>query len=280
MKINLRLLWGDVSNTGDVLYWINDTNGKRMIFNDLVGKNVKIRDTGERVCRICEKKVDSIYDKGACLNCFKNSPRCDVCMIKPEFCHFDKGTCRDEEFAKSWCFNGQFLYFSVTNDLKVGYMSKENKPQRWIDQGATRAIVFASLPNRKMAGELEHRISEFEKDKTNWSHMLKGKTADVNLLSVKNKWRKILKYEKWAKYITDDKEEAILKYPVMRYPEKISRIDLRAVPAFEDVLLGIRGQYLIFKNGVFSIRSHEGYVLDIESKEAEFINIAEQGSLF
>ena len=274
------MLWGEIGGDGKVLYWIDDMDGNKIVFNDFVGKHITVRDTGKRLCRVCGKETESIYDKGSCLTCFKTSPRCDICMVKPELCHFSKGTCRDEVFAKNRCFNDQYVYFSITNDLKVGYMSKGNKPQRWVDQGATKAIIFANLPDRKMAGDLECRISEFEKDKTNWSRMLKGESVEIDLKLVKRKWSEILKDEKWSKFITNDLQEMRLEFPVMRYPEKLSRIRLDKTPTFDGVLLGIRGQYLIFRDRVFGIRSHEGYVINLEVDKADYIDIAEQGSLF
>ena len=29
---------------------------------------------------------------------------CDMCILKPELCHFDKGTCREPEWGKSKLF--------------------------------------------------------------------------------------------------------------------------------------------------------------------------------
>ena len=50
-----------------------------------------------------------------------------------------------------------------------------------------------------------------------------------------------------------------LQFPVLQYPEKVSSLNLSKTPLFEGKLMGIKGQYLLFKDQtVFNIRSNEG----------------------
>ena len=56
-----------------------------------------------------------------------------------------------------------------------------------------------------------------------------------------------------------------MQYPVIGYPEKIKAINLDKQPEIKSVLTGIKGQYLIFKNGnVLNIRKHSGYFITIK----------------
>lgn len=280
MQFHLRALWGEIDKDGIVNYWLDDTTGNKVDFNDFVGKKLIISDTGTKKCRICGKETDQIFNKGTCASCFRTSPRSDICMIKPELCHFAAGTCRDEDFAKQWCFNNQLIYFSLTSGPKVGYLSLENYPQRWIDQGATRAIVVAKANSRLEAGEIETYLAQFMNDKTNWSAMLKGKILeDCDLLALKNKWAKRIE-DRWPERVTDDQKIVELNFPVQKYPEKISSAEFDKNGEFSGVLMGIRGQYLIFKDKVFSIKKHEGYIVDITVEDPEEIEIVSQGSLF
>lgn len=32
--------------------------------------------------------------------CMRKLPECDICIVKPELCHFAAGTCRDANWAK------------------------------------------------------------------------------------------------------------------------------------------------------------------------------------
>jgi hypothetical protein len=280
MEFHLRALWGEIGNDNVVNYWLDDTSGQRFNFNDLIGKKIIITDTGVRKCRVCMEEVETVYNKGTCLDCFRNSPRCDICMIKPELCHHHKGSCRDEEFAQKWCFNNQLIYFSLTSGPKVGYLSLENYPQRWIDQGATEAIVVARANSRLEAGEIETYLAEFMNDKTNWTAMLKGEIKDpADLISLKKQWSSQIE-SRWPGRLTEEKEIVKISYPVISYPKKVSTVVLGPRRPVEGVLVGIKGQYLIFKDTVFSLKKHEGYIVKIEVGQAEEIELVSQASLF
>ena len=56
-----------------------------------------------------------------------------------------------------------------------------------------------------------------------------------------------------------------MHYPVLEYPKKINSLNLEKTHHFKGILTGIKGQYLIFKDGtVFNVRSYEGYVVTLE----------------
>lgn len=54
------------------------------------------------------------------------------------------------------------------------------------------------------------------------------------------------------------------EYPVLEYPDKIKSLGFDKTPLIEGTLLGIKGQYLIFDNGVINIRKHGGYRVSLE----------------
>jgi hypothetical protein len=56
-----------------------------------------------------------------------------------------------------------------------------------------------------------------------------------------------------------------MHYPVVNYPTKINSLSLEKTPSFKGVLIGIKGQYLLFEDGtVFNVRSSEGSVVAID----------------
>ncbi len=280
MIIHLHNLWGELGSDGTIRYWTKDAKGNRIDFNDFVGKKLTLRDTGKRVCWVCGQNADQLYQKGTCEKCFRTSPRCDICMVKPELCHFEQGTCRDKEFAAQWCFNNQVVYFSLTSNAKVGYLSLENKPQRWIDQGATAAIEVAVAHSRFEAGQIEVYLANFIKDKTNWREMLQGESPkDIDLLELKKHWAPKVE-SRWPGRASSNDKIWQLRYPVTAYPPKVISTTFNNSAEISGVLRGVRGQYLIFQDKVFSIRKHEGYVLEITVEEPTFHERAEQGSLF
>jgi hypothetical protein len=96
--------------------------------------------------------------------------------------------------------------------------------------------------------------------------MLKNEYDPQDLKLVKSsivkRYQKLL--EKHDALISDDKVYNFI-YPVQTYPDKISSHNFDKNPIIEGVLLGIKGQYLIFDNGVINIRKFQGYEVTLES---------------
>jgi hypothetical protein len=56
-----------------------------------------------------------------------------------------------------------------------------------------------------------------------------------------------------------------LQFPVHKYPEKPKSLNLTKTPEYEGILVGIKGQYLIFDDEtVFNVRSSEGLVIGLD----------------
>ena len=55
-----------------------------------------------------------------------------------------------------------------------------------------------------------------------------------------------------------------INYPVLKYPVKPKSLNIIKEKSFTNELVGIKGQYLIFKDEtVFNIRSNEGVVISL-----------------
>ena len=68
-------------------------------------------------------------------------------------------------------------------------------------------------------------------------------------------------------FFSDNDEVCEIIYPILQMPSKVSSIKLEKTPVGEGVLVGIKGQYMIFENGgVLNVRAHEGYrvILEVE----------------
>ncbi len=61
-----------------------------------------------------------------------------MCIMKPETCHYEQGTCREPQWGEENCMVDHFVYLSNTSSLKVGITRHTQIPTRWIDQGATQ----------------------------------------------------------------------------------------------------------------------------------------------
>lgn len=190
---------------------------------------------------------------------------CDLCILRPETCHYDKGTCREPQWGEENCFKSHIIYLANSSGLKVGITRKSQVPIRWMDQGASEALPIMEVKNRFVSGQIEVLFKKHISDKTDWRKMLKGVPESLNLIEWKNKLLLELTEElKPFEFTLLDEPVVTFKYPVETYPEKVSSYNLDKTPEISGRLMGIKGQYLIFEGGVLNVRSHSGYEVTLE----------------
>lgn len=238
--------------------------GHDISMNELVGRPVSLRFTGNIYCCNCGKKTSKSFGEGFCYNCFANSPENAECIIRPELClaHELKG--RDVEWEISHHLKPHFVYLALVNETKVGVTRDSQIPTRWIDQGANKAIILAETPYRQLAGLIEVALKEFVADKTNWSKMLRNEfNPEIDLLSEKRRISALIP-ENLQQYISADDKVTELHYPVAEYPQKVSSLGFDKQALIDGKLTGIRAQYLLFEGGkVVNIRKHTGYEVEL-----------------
>ena len=233
--------------------------------NELIGHDIKIFWTGKMKC-FCDKLCKSFYRQNFCYNCYWTLPQASQSVFKPELCTAHLGIEeRDLEWEKKFQLVPHYVYLANSTGIKVGITRKSQIFTRWMDQGASQAIIFAEVPNRRLSGEIEVILKSEISDKTNWRKMLSGNPDDVNLVDWKNKLSRLLS-EDLRKYVHVDDTVNTINYPVEKYPTKIKSLKLEKNNLISGKLSGIKGQYLIFDGGeVFNVRSHEGYVVDFNT---------------
>jgi hypothetical protein len=252
------------STLGEVVEYKLPIGDELLLMNQFLEKKIRLEFTGEINCIHSGKKIKKSYGQGFSYESFMKLAACDMCIIKPELCHFDKGTCREPEWGKKNCFAPHVIYLSDTSSIKVGITRKSQVPTRWIDQGATRAIPLIEVDNRMISGQVEVELKSMFNDKTNWRNMLKGLSSDVDLEEQKE-----IVFEEFAELFDDmgaeEIEESVIdiNYPVVEYPTKITSLGFDKNSKIEGTLLGIKGQYLIFDSGVINLRKHQGYKINI-----------------
>ncbi|MDW8274515.1 MAG: DUF2797 domain-containing protein [Chitinophagales bacterium] len=241
-----------------------ENNNERISFNELLNHTITIQWTGNIFCILCGQKTPKTYGEGMCYKCFATAPENSECIIHPELCkaHLHEG--RDPEWEEKNHNKPHFVYLAYTSEVKVGVTRATQIPTRWIDQGATAAILLAETPYRQKAGEIEVFLKNYFPDKTRWDAMLQNQqNGSALILSAKEKALKVLPPE-FMKYIYNSDELIELEYPVQNYPIKVNAINLTQVQAFKLPLTGIKGQYLYFDSDkVFNVRRHSGYEVEI-----------------
>lgn len=257
---------------GNAIYKLQTNNGL-IVMNDLIGKTFKIHSEKEINCCHCGKKTAKSYSGGYCYPCSLKLAECDMCILKPELCHFDKGTCRQSDWGLEHCMIPHYVYLANSSGLKVGITRTSQIPTRWIDQGAVQALPILKVGTRYMSGVFEKLLSSEINDKTDWKKMLKG---DPELIDLEAKRDEL--FELFGEDLDDlenrfgsDKVSILeselvteINYPVEQYLEKISSVSLDKNEVVGGKLQGIKGQYLIFDVGVINIRSHTGHKVHLE----------------
>ncbi len=248
---------------GDIQYSLN-LGGQVLKMNNFISKEIKIEYLNEIHCIKCGRKTKTSFSQGFCYPCFTTAPETEECVLRPELCEAHNGIARDMDYATKHCLSDHVVYLALTSGVKVGVTRGSQVPTRWIDQGAWKAIKLAITPNRYLAGSIEVALKHHLNDKTNWRHMLTNKLAkEVDLIQEKDKAIELL-HPDFQAYASDDDSILELSYPVIKYPEKVKSINFDKTPFIQDVLTGIKGQYLLFDSGaVLNIRKHGGYLVEI-----------------
>ena len=245
----------------------------RVALNDYLGKHLSLRFLNEINCVHCGRKTNKSFNQGYCFPCFRKLAQCDNCIVKPETCHYDQGTCREPEWAQTYCFTDHMVYLANTSGLKVGITRIKQIPTRWIDQGAIQAIPLVRVSDRKLSGLVETHLAKEMADKTSWQAMLKNLTDPLDLIIERDKAiEKVLDYinnvlqlSDLNKYSIQESSSIEIEYPVLEYPTKVSSMNFDKNPMVEGTLMGIKGQYMMFDTGVINIRKYGGYNVEFSA---------------
>ncbi len=241
--------------------------------NPFLGRRLTLSYRGVIHCMACGAKTKKSFSQGYCYRCCTRLAQCDMCIVKPETCHYHLGTCREPQWGERHCMIPHYVYLANSSGLKVGITRTSQVPTRWIDQGASQAVPILKVQTRRQSGLLEMALKRFVADTTNWRAMLKGETPDVNLTEERDHLLPHIRDDieaVTAQFGADavevlDEPVVNIAYPVLIYPSKIRSFNLDKSPEAEGMLQGIKGQYLIFDTGVINLRKYTGYYLSVQA---------------
>lgn len=237
-------------------------DGAEYELNKFIGSNINLKFTNEIRCVECGKPTKKSFSDGFCYNCFSASASSSPCIIRPELCEGHLGKGRDVQWEQDHHVQPHTVYLAVSSEVKVGVTRETQIPTRWIDQGASAAIVLARVPYRQLAGLIEVALKEVLTDKTSWQKMLKNEVFDCDLEDEKWRIADMLPRD-FQEYISEEDKPVYINYPVLEYPQKVSSVGFEKFPDISGKLMGIKGQYLLLdQNRVLNMRSHSGYVVE------------------
>jgi hypothetical protein len=244
-------------------------SGEVVDFTSLLGAELELTYTGKIFCQNCGKATKKSYSQGYCYPCTMRLAECDLCILKPETCHYHLGTCREPQWGLDNCMQPHIVYLANSSGLKVGITRKKQIPTRWIDQGAAQALPIIQVNSRLVSGQIEMIFKRLISDKTDWRKMLKGQPEPMDLLTIRGQLLEQLGEElKAFEFELLEPQVWNFNYPINSYPDKVTSLSLDKTPNVRGKLNGIKGQYLIFDCGVLNIRSHAGYEVEIEGENS------------
>lgn len=249
--------------------------GEQLVaLNPLLGKPIRLMYTGKIFCIHCNRPIKKSFNQGYCYPCFTSLAQCDMCIMKPETCHYAAGTCREPSWGEEFCFQPHVVYLANSSGIKVGITRQTQIPTRWIDQGAVQALPIFKVQSRYISGLVEIAIAKHVSDKTSWQQMLKSKAEPVDLVAKRNELVAVCKAELdeitqrfglHAIELLVDQPVVDIHFPVDNYPVKVKSFNLDKNAEVSGVLHGIKGQYLLLDTGVINIRKFAGYEVEFSA---------------
>ena len=240
----------------------------RVPLSENIGKPLKLEFLGEIHCRNCGRKTKKSYQQGYCFPCAKKLASCDICIVRPEKCHYHEGTCREPEWGEAHCMQPHIVYLANSSGLKVGITRLPQVPTRWMDQGASQALPILKVSSRYLSGLIEVTLAQHVADKTNWQRLLKGEPEPLDLPAARDRLLAECQPEidalaerfgEGSVELLSDAAVIDLEYPVAHYPVKVKAHNFDKTPVVEGVLQGIKGQYLLLDSGVLNVRKFGSY---------------------
>jgi len=257
-----------LSRLDDPVWYELPLSDQLIALNPLIGKPVKLVYTGKIFCVECGRQTKKSFNQGYCYPCFTSLAQCDMCIMKPETCHYAAGTCREPAWGEAFCFQPHFVYLANSSGIKVGITRQTQIPTRWIDQGAVQALPIFKVPSRYVSGLVEVAIARHVSDKTSWQQMLKNQAAPIDLAAKRDELIHLCETEladirqrsgEQALEFLANKQRVDIHFPVDNYPVKVKSFNFDTNPEVSGVLHGIKGQYLLLDTGVINIRKFSGY---------------------
>jgi hypothetical protein len=262
-----------INHDADVANYQMVLDDHRISLNEKIGQPIKLEYLGDIHCQACGRKSKKSFSQGYCYPCFTKLAQCDSCIMSPEKCHYEQGTCREPSWGDEFCMQDHIVYLANSSGIKVGITRHSQIPTRWLDQGAMQAMPIARVATRQLSGLLEVIFKQHVADKTNWRTLLKQDAADLDLAAKRDELFELCHeeieelqghYGLQAVQLIYDGDVSQFKFPVTQYPTKVTSFNFDKTPVVEGKLMGIKGQYLILDTGVINLRKFTSYLVSFQ----------------
>jgi len=228
--------------------------------NSYIGHTIVIDGPVYTRCLGCRSVYKKLYKRGYCYLCFNNLAVCDLCVLQPHRCHFHLNTCREPDWGIKHCFQPHYVYLSYTDKVKIGITRVHNLTTRMMHQGAIACLPVLLVPSRKIAGLIEISVKEHFSMTTAWKGMLNSRDVDADVLyASRDLFYREFDHNAYQHVIPTWYKDVIrISYP-LSCDVTTSILQL----PIHDRLVGLKGMYMIFENGVFNMRRLAGVTCEM-----------------
>jgi len=252
---------------------VGDTRPDTLL-NPLLGQGLTIEFLGSIHCSHCARQTTRSFSEGYCYPCFRRLARCDLCVMRPERCHFAAGTCREPEWGEGFCMQPHTVYLVNATGPKVGITRPGHEIGRWLDQGAVQGLRLLRAGTRQQAGFAEVAIAARISDRTDWHALVRETAPAIDLIALAGEIRAAaLALPDGVEWLPAERP-VDLSYPVLGYPVAARRFRLDKDPVVTGRLLGMKGQFLLLDSGVFNVRQHRAHRVRVSTFPLAPLNAA------
>jgi uncharacterized protein DUF2797 len=231
-----------------------------------LGAQLRIESLRRVTCRNCGTVTERRYGDGYCYRCFSTLARCDLCVVSPDRCHYAEGTCREPEWGETFCMRPHAVYLANSGGAKVGIARLDNVPGRFIDQGASAAMVVMTTATRQQAGFVEKAIARHLREQSDWRAIAAQTPIEIDLEALLKQLRRAaaaaleeldVRFPHQLKWVAHP-QRLDFSYPTLGRVVRLEQLRLDPERALGGALIGVRGPYLLFEQGLFNVRAHSG----------------------
>lgn len=247
------------------LYFADQTNS--LPIASLMNRRVRLSVSDSRLCTDClEPTSDSI-----CETC-KGTPPSASCVWNPGIsCTYQD--CPYPDFKNKSCSHDFTVYLVAKDRVKVGIARSGGRVSRWKSQGATHALVFATAPNRKIAGIIETCCASVLPDRAPSNWFIPLDNPETDLIDAAGRLTEVVPDRLTSCIVRPNENQSLTQRRVVKldYPQKnisdtsLAELDLLGEnESATGRLVGVRGAVMAADTFTFNVQRHKGYTLTID----------------
>ena len=158
--------------------WLGDS---AIPLNELLGRTLAIRFEGRITCSIAEHHAQELW-RGLLLSVLQDAGALRPVRGQPRPLPLCGGDVSRTAVGRELLYAAAPRVPRELSRAKVGITTPTNVPMRWLDQGATQAVVVMRTQSRFQAGCVEAALARHVSDRTEWRNLVGRDAQQIDLV--------------------------------------------------------------------------------------------------